>query len=104
MPDQSNAVQARQADRSPRALSVLGQVAGWIWAVAAGGGGLWMLLTRGPWPLTNGWFALASGLSGCPLTAWVLKKSARVTVSGWIQFALALLFFVAGRIALMLGL
>ena len=102
-PDHSNAAKARYTGGSKRWVSVLALIAGSVWGVMAGGGGLWLLLTRGPWPLTNGWFALASGISGCPLTAWVLKKYAGITVSGWTQFAFALLFFVAGRIALKVG-
>jgi len=54
---------------------------GWTWTAIAGGGGLLMLIREGPWPLTNGWFALASGLCACPATAC----------------------FIAGRIALALG-
>src|ERR1700690_1895849 len=79
-------------------------IVGWIWAIVAGGGGLWYLWTKGPWMLTHGWFALCSGLSACPLTAWFLKKYAGVRVSGWIPLSLAVLFFVAGKIALRIGL
>ncbi len=85
-------------------LQRVGWVVGWIWAIIAGGGGLWLLWTKGPWMLTNGWFALCSGLSACPQIAWLLKKYAGVKVSGWIQLSLALFFFVAGKIALRLGL
>jgi hypothetical protein len=74
-----------------------------VWTIVAGGGGLWLLLTKGPWPLTNGWFALFSGLSACPAIPWLLGKYAGVTVSGYIQLAGAAFFFVAGRIALILG-
>jgi hypothetical protein len=45
------------------------------------------LCTRGPWPPTNGWFALLSGIAACPLLAWSLKKYAGISVSGWLQFA-----------------
>src|ERR1051326_770926 len=41
----------------------LGLPAGWGWALLAGGGGLGLMLTRGPLPLTNGWFAMFSGLA-----------------------------------------
>jgi hypothetical protein len=64
---------------------------------------LWLLWTKGPWPLTNGWFALFSGLAACPATAWLLKKYAGITVSGTARLATAALFFVAGRIALAVG-
>jgi hypothetical protein len=78
-------------------------VIGWIWAIIAGGGGLWYLWTQGPWMLTHGWFALCSGLSACPLTAQFLNKYAGVRVSGWMQLFLAVLFFIAGKIALKRG-
>jgi hypothetical protein len=81
----------------------VGWVAAWVWAIVAGGGGLWLLWTRGPWPLTNGWFALLSGISACPLTAGILKKYAGIAVSGKVRLCAAVLFFVAGRIALAIG-
>jgi hypothetical protein len=40
-----------------------------------------------------------SGIAACPLTASLLKKYAGVTVSGRVQLAVALLIFVAGRVA-----
>jgi len=39
-------------------------IAAWASTIVAGGGGLLLLGTKGPWPLTNGWFALLSGVSG----------------------------------------
>jgi len=81
----------------------VGWIAGWMWAVIAGGGGLWLLWTKGPWRLTNGWFALCSGVSACPLTAWLLQRYVDVRLSGWVQLSLAVLFFVAGKIALRIG-
>jgi len=42
--------------------SSLAWVAAWVWAIVAGGGGLLLLLTRGPLPLTNGWFAFFRAL------------------------------------------
>ena len=83
--------------------AVIGWIAAWAWTIVAGGGGLWLLWTKGPWPLTNGWFALLSGVSACPATDWFLKKYARVTVSGYVRLAAAAFFFVAGRIALAVG-
>jgi len=74
--------------------------AGWTWTAVAGGGGLWLLFTRGPWPPTNGWFALFSGVAACPLVGWALQHCARIRISGWIQFAVAALIFVAGHAAL----
>jgi hypothetical protein len=78
-------------------------ILGWTWAIIAGGGGLWLLGTRGPWPLTDGWFALCSGISACPLTAWLLKKYAGVKLSAGVQLSLAVIFFAAGKIALRIG-
>ena len=81
----------------------LGWIAAWAWAIAAGGGGLWLLWTKGPWPLTNGWFALASGISACPATSWLIEKYAGVKLSGYVRLFAAALFFVAGKIALAVG-
>src|SRR5947207_6704838 len=74
----------------------LGWLAAWAWTVIAGGGGLGLLITRGPLPLTNGWFALLSGISACPLTTWVLKKNPGITIPGWVRFAIAALIIVIG--------
>jgi hypothetical protein len=74
-------------------------IVAWTWALVAGVGGLALLIHEGPLPITNGWFAMFSGIAACPLTAWLLKKYARVTVPGYVQFAVALLIFIAGRIA-----
>lgn len=93
---------AKAIDRTTFVAALVGSAA-WAWTILAGGGGLWLLRTKGPWPLTNGWFALLSGVSACPATAWVLKKYAGVTVSGYIRLAAATFFFVAGRIALAFG-
>ncbi len=84
-------------------VATLGFIAAWAWTIVAGGGGLWLLWTRGPWPLTNGWFALFSGLAACPATAGVLKKYAGIQLSGYVRLAVAAFFFVAGRIALAIG-
>jgi hypothetical protein len=83
-------------------VSSLGWLAGLAWTLVAGGGGLWLMITRGPWPPTNGWFALLSGLAACPLVGWSLKKYAGISVSGWLQLALAAFFFVAGHFALII--
>ena len=84
-------------------IRTLGWLAAWAWTIVAAGGGLWLLWTKGPWPLTNGWFALLSGVSVCPATAWLLEKFAGVTVSGYVRLAAAIFFFVTGRIALAFG-
>ena len=81
---------------------LLVRIAAWAWALLAGVGGLMLLINRGPWPITNGWFAMFSGIAACPLTAKLLKKYAGVTVPGWVQFVVALSFFIAGRLAVAL--
>lgn len=81
-------------------IRVLGLIAGWLWAIVAGIGGLGLIITLGPWPPTNGWFALFSGLSAWPGTAWLLRKVAAIKFPGWAQFIVALLFIVAGRLTL----
>ncbi len=81
-------------------LSSLGCLAGWAWTAIASSGGLWLLFTRGPWPPTNGWFALLSGLAACPLLGPALKRYARIGNSGWLQFGVAALIFMAGHAAL----
>jgi cytidylate kinase len=46
---------------------------------------------------------LASGaqlILACPLSAWLLKKYAGITLSGWARFGIAILFIVIGRLAL----
>jgi len=83
--------------------AALGWIVAWTWTMAAAGGGLWLLWTKGPWPLTNGWYALLSGISACPATAWLLKKYSGVAVSGHVRLAAAAFFFVAGKIALAIG-
>jgi len=91
-----------RSDFQRKALSALGATLGWIWTAIAGGGGLLMLIREGPWPLTNGWFALASGLCACPATAWALRRYAGLKL-GWTLPAAAAACFIAGRIALLIG-
>ena len=83
-------------------LPTIGLVVAWGWAVVAGGGGLLLLIQKGPLPLTNGWFALFSGIAACPATAWLCEKNFSITLSGRVRFAVAALFFIAGRIALVI--
>ena len=83
-------------------ISLLWLIAAWIWTAIAGGGGLWLLIAEGAWPPTNGWFALLSGIAACPLLAWSLRKYAATKISGLLQFAIALFFFVAGHAALII--
>ncbi|MGH7485586.1 MAG: hypothetical protein ACREMY_08290 [bacterium] len=78
---------------------IIARIVAWAWALVAGVGGLVLLIHEGPLPITNGWFAMFSGIAACPATAWLLKKYARVTVSIYTQLAVALLFVIAGRVA-----
>jgi hypothetical protein len=41
-----------------------------------------------------------SGLAWCPATAWLLKRYAHIEASYWARFGVAVLFILAGRIAL----
>jgi hypothetical protein len=84
-------------------LAALGWTAAWAYAIVAGGGGLWLLLTKGPLPLTNGWFALFSGVAACPATATLLKRCLGIAYPARMRAAAAFLFWVAGRIALAIG-
>ena len=79
--------------------SVLVRIVAWAWALFAGVGGFILLLHRGPLPITNGWFAMFSGIAACPLTGVLLKRYAGVAISFRYQLAVAFLIFIAGRIA-----
>ncbi len=78
---------------------VIARIVAWAWALLAGVGGLVLLIHEGPLPITNGWFAMFSGFAACPLTAWLLKRYGHVTVPTSVQFAVAFLIFIAGRVA-----
>ena len=82
-----------------KTLSVIAWLVAWGWALIAGVGGFVLLVHQGPLPITNGWFAMFSGIAACPLTARLLKRYARVVVPGHVQLAVALLIFMAGRVA-----
>ena len=82
--------------------SVFAQAVAWIWGVLLSIGGLALLIDEGPWPLTNGWFAMFSGLAACPLSAWLLKRYANIKIPLSVQLAIALLISIAGRIAVVL--
>ena len=58
-----------------------------------------LLVQRGPWPLTNGWFALFSGIAACPLTAQLAKRRIGIALSGRVRFAVAFFIWLAGQIA-----
>jgi hypothetical protein len=81
----------------------LGTIAAWAWTILAAGGGVMLLVEQGPWPLTNGWFALLSGLAACPLTAWCAKRGFGVPLSGRARFVTAALIWLAGQIARRVG-
>jgi hypothetical protein len=81
-----------------KTLSGIAWLVAWGWALIAGVGGFLLLVHQGPWPITNGWFAMFSGIAACPLTARLLKRYARVVVQGYVQIAVALLVFMAGRV------
>jgi hypothetical protein len=80
-------------------LLTVATVVAWVWALVAGVGGLALLIHQGPLPITNGWFAMFSGAAACPLIGLLFKKYAGVTISIRTQLAVALLIFIAGRIA-----
>ena len=82
-----------------RTALVFARVVAWAWGLLLSIGGLALLIHEGPWPLTNGWFALFSGLAACPLSAWLLKRYANIKVPLSAQLAIALLISIAGRIA-----
>jgi len=88
--------------RTPELPRALRLTVAWAWTLLVGGGGLALLVMRGPLPLTSGWFALFSGIAACPLTPSLLRRYARVSVSGRAQFAAAAFLFLAGRVALAL--
>ncbi len=90
----------RAPSRAHQLFRFLGGLTAWFWTILAGGGGLGLIITRGPLPLTNGWFALFSGISGCPLTAWLLKKYYGLMLTGWARFSIAFVFIVIGRLVL----
>ncbi len=87
-------------DSFRRWISVVVKAAAWGWVVVAGGGGLGLLLQHGPWPPTNGWFAMFSGISACPLWPTLLRRRANVRLPSWVQASIVVLFVVAGRVAL----
>jgi hypothetical protein len=82
-----------------RATMMVALIAGWAWFFVAGIGGLALLLHQGPWPITNGWFAMLSGIAACPLLAWLLKKYRGIALSPHVQFLAAVLILIAGRIS-----
>lgn len=82
-----------------RAGRVVALVLAWAWFLMAGVGGLMLLIHEGPLPITNGWFAMFSGIAACPATAWLLKRYADFSISLRVQFLVAFLIMLAGRTA-----
>jgi len=74
----------------------------WAWFFLAGVGGLALLIHQGPLPITNGWFAMFSGIAACPLTASLVRRFLGVRISARAQFMVALLVMIAGRIAVVI--
>jgi hypothetical protein len=81
------------------ATMAIARTSAWVWFFVAGIGGLALLIHQGPWPITNGWFAMFSGIAACPLLALLLKRYSGVAVSAHVQFFAALLMLIAGRIS-----
>jgi hypothetical protein len=77
----------------------LALIVAWAWTVVAGGGGAMLLIERGPWRLTNGWFAVGSGVAACPLTAWLANRILGISLSGRARFVVAALIWLAGQMA-----
>lgn len=57
-----------------------------------------LLMERGPWPLTNGWFALCSGMAACPLTAYFATRVLGISLSGRVRLAATAIIWLAGQI------
>jgi hypothetical protein len=75
------------------------RISAWAWFFVAGVGGLVLLIHQGPLPITNGWFAMFSGIAACPLLAWLLKRYSGFALSAHAQFLAALFILIAGRIS-----
>src|SRR5215471_2616752 len=88
----------RQAIRP--VLRYLGCAVAWGWGLFGILGGLGLMITRGPWPPTNGWFVLFSGLTAWPPSAWALRRYRGINFPGWARFVVAFAIIVLGRFAL----
>ena len=89
-------------ERHIKAIEVIAKSVGWAWAIIAGFGGLVLLVHQGPLPITNGWFGFLSGIASCPLTGSLVKRHTHFAVCIYAQLALALLIFIAGRVAVVI--
>lgn len=85
-----------------RIATVAAYMVGWGWALLAGVGGLVLLIHEGPWPITNGWFAMLSGIAACPLSSRLLERYTKLKVPIFVQLGIALLIMIAGRVAVVL--
>ena len=83
-----------------RLLQTFGWVVAWGWALLTIIGGVGLIITLGPWPPTNGWFALFSGLAACPTTAWSLRRYFGINFPPWARFILAFAIILLGRLTL----
>jgi hypothetical protein len=81
-------------------LQIFGCLVAWAWALLTIIGGLGLIITLGPWPPTNGWFALFSGLAACPMTAWGLGRYYGIHFPGWERFFIAFTIILLGRLVL----
>jgi hypothetical protein len=83
-------------------LRVLAIVAAWFWTLLGGVGGFLLLLRLGPLPLTNGWFAMFSGVLACPLLPRFVESAFRLRVRWTTLLAASAAIMLAGRIAVAL--
>lgn len=81
-------------------LQIVGWLVSWGWGLVTIIGGLGLIITLGPWPPTNGWFALFSGLAACPATAWVLRRYRGINFPRWASLVVALAIILLGRLTL----
>jgi hypothetical protein len=97
--DHAAARAERGASSWKRGVELVSAIAAWAWFVLAGCGGLGLIVEEGPWPLTHGWFAMFSGLSAWPVTAWASKKYLHIALSGPVRLGAAAAIMLAGRLA-----
>jgi hypothetical protein len=83
-----------------RPWHLVGLIVAWGWFLVAGLGGLGLILTMGPLPLTHGWYAMLSGFALCPATAWLLKRTTAIELSYLTRFLIALAIIATGRLML----